>query len=401
MNAQSHLDSVCDPMPAAMVPQRQQAPLHLAPGGAQTVPLAFEGGRWSAEAGVVLRKDIDAPRAFTRTLAAVLADPRDPRRSNFPLEARRKQRVCQMAAGSEDAHDAHTLRDDPLCTLRRDRLPDPGSSWASPPPRSRFANRVSRPALSRMALALLRQWIASSPSAPQVIVLDGDAPEDPVHGGQEPARSASYDGGDCCMPRPVDEGRSGRLLPTMLHAKRLTGAQRRAVLKRLGKRLRQVWPHTLLLVRGARHLASPAVRPWIAAPPSRGSGTGLTSTGVLQAWAREGVAQATRASALRGHKVTRCPSTRSQAGTWSRPRRVVIKVEGAEPGIHTRVGGTDLEQARTQVRSQQISCARGQAENESKAHKLSLQSERTSWQRCEATQWRVLWHAAAYVRRET
>jgi len=83
MHAPSHMDAGVDPMPADRVTQRPQAPRHLAPGGATTVPLDFEGGRVSSDAGVVLRTDIEAPLAGTRHLAAVLSDPRAPRRINF------------------------------------------------------------------------------------------------------------------------------------------------------------------------------------------------------------------------------------------------------------------------------------------------------------------------------
>jgi hypothetical protein len=61
------------------------------------------------------------------------------------------------------------------------------------------------------------------------------------------------------------------------------------------------------------------------------------------------VEQAKRAYACSGHKVTRFHSTRYQAGTWSRARRVVIKVEVCEQGVNTRFVVTDLEQARTKV----------------------------------------------------
>src|SRR5262249_48011108 len=50
---------------------------------------------------------------------------------------------------------------------------------------------------------------------------------------------------------------------------------------------------------------------------------------------------------------------------------------------------------------QHIYCARGQAENEIKDHKLYLQSDRTSCHRFEANQFRLLLHAAAYVLLET
>ena len=60
-----------------------------------------------------------------------------------------------------------------------------------------------------------------------------------------------------------------------------TGAQMLAVLKRLVKRLRQVWPHTLLIVRGDSHFAYPEVMQWIEAQPFMGYVTGLTSNVVL------------------------------------------------------------------------------------------------------------------------
>jgi hypothetical protein len=90
-------------------------------------------------------------------------------------------------------------------------------------------------------------------------------------------------------------------------------------------------------------------------------------------------------------------STRYQAGTWSRSRRVVIKVEISDQGVNTRFVVTDLEQARTKVLYRQIYCARGEAENDIKDHKRYLQSDRTSCHRFVANQFRVLLHAAAYV----
>jgi len=102
-----------------------------------------------------------------------------------------------------------------------------------------------------------------------------------------------------------------------------------------------------------------------------------------------------------GGKITRFHSTRDQAGTWSRSRRVVIKVEVSHQGVNTRLVVTDMEHARTKGLSQHIYCARGQAENESKDHKRSLKSDRTSCHRFEANQFRLFLHSAAYVLRDT
>lgn len=80
---------------------------------------------------------------------------------------------------------------------------------------------------------------------------------------------------------------------------------------------------------------------------------------------------------------------------------MVIKVEGSEQGGNTRFVGTEMEQARTQVLSHHLYCARGQAENESTDPKLSLQSARTACHCCAANQFRLVLHSAAYVLLET
>jgi len=397
----THIVSDFDPMPAEMAPPLQGTPLELAPVGNKAVEIDFDGGRLSSDAGVVLLKDINDQLGLTRNLAAVLSDPRDPRRITFTLEDLIKQRVFQIAAGYEDANDANTLRDAPIVKLMLDRLPETGAPLASQPTISRFENRLSRTELYRLALVLLHQFIASYATPPKVIVLDVDDTEAPVHGQQEQARYDGYYGGYCFLPLHVYEGLSGRLIPTLLKAKRFTGPQMLAVLKRLVKRLRQAWPETLVIVRGDSHFAYPEVMQWIEAQPRMGYVTGLTSNAVLQQLAQEVVEQATRAYVRSGQKVTRFHSTCYQAGTWSRPRRVVIKVEVSEQGINTRFVVTDLEHARTKVLYQKIYCARGQAENESKDHKLYVKSDRTSCHRFEANQLRLWLHSAAYVLLET
>jgi Transposase DDE domain group 1 len=404
MNTQLFNDpmiSGVDPMPAAVATQLQPAPLHLASVGTKSVELDFDGGRLSSDAGVVLLKDIDEQLGLTRALAAVLSDPRDGRRIHFTPEDLLKQRVFQIAAGYEDANDANTLRDDPIFKLLLDHLPETGAPLASQPTISRFENRISRTELYRMALVLLEQFIASYASPPSVIVLDVDDTEDPVHGEQEQARYDSYYGGDCFLPLHLYEGLSGRLITTILKAKRFTGTQMLAVLKRLVKHLRHTWPDTLVVFRGDSHFAYPEVMQWIDEQPDLHYVTGLTSNAVLQKLAREVVEQAKRAYVSSGRKVTRFHSTRYQAQTWSRSRRVVIKVEVSEQGVNTRFVVTDMEQARTQVLYQHLYCARGQAENEIKDHKLYLKSDRTACHRFEANQFRLLLHSAAYVLLET
>jgi Transposase DDE domain group 1 len=390
-----------DSMQADLAPQRHLTPLSLAPVGGKTVALDCDGGRLSSDAGLVLLTDIDEQLGLTRALAAALSDARDARRIRFTPEALRKQRLLQIAAGYEDANDANTLRHAPLFKLLLDRLPETGAPLASQPTLSRFENRVSRTELSRRALGLMDQFIASYASPPEGIVLDVDDTEDRAHGAQEPIRYDGYYGGYGCMPCHLYAGLSGRLITTSLKAKRFSGAHMLAVLKRVVKRLRHAWPDTWVILRGDRHLAYPEVRAWLAAPPPLRYVIGLTSNAVLQKLAPEVVEQAKRAYACWGRQATRCHSTRSQAGPWSRSRRVVLKVEGSVQGVNTRFVVTDMEHARPQVLYRHIYCARGHMENESKDHKLSLQSDRTSCHRFEANQGRLFLHSAAYLLLDT
>ena len=81
-------------------------PLQLAPVRDKAVELAFDGGRLSSDAGLVLLNDPDEQLGLTRALAAVLSDPRDERRVHFTRHDLLKQRVLQIAASYEDANDA-------------------------------------------------------------------------------------------------------------------------------------------------------------------------------------------------------------------------------------------------------------------------------------------------------
>lgn len=384
-----------DPLPADVATPRPPAPRPLAPLGTQAVALAVDGGLLSSAAGVVLLTDLDDHLGRTQALAAGLSDPREARRIPLSPEDLLTPRVWHIAAGSEEANASHPLRDAPLGTLRRDRLPDTGAPWASHPPLSRCENRVARTALSRMALGVLEPCLASSDRPPQRLGRALEAPEAPVRGPPEPARYDGEYGGAGGRPLPLAAGLSGRLRTTRLHAQRCTGPQRLAVLQRLVKRLRPAWPDTLVLVRGASHCASPEVRHGIADHPARSAVTGLTRNAVLQARAREGVAPAQRASERSGPTGTRWHATRSQAGTWSCARRGVRTGAVRDQGVTPRLVVPPLEQARPTGLSQHSACARGQAAHASQAHTRSVPSARTAGQRFAATQWRLLGQAAA------
>ena len=99
-------------------------------------------------------------------------------------------------------------------------------------------------------------------------------------------------------------------------------------------------------------------------------------------------------------KVRRHGDVEYAAQAWPRRpkdtiRRVIARVEAGPQGSDTRFIITNLADTPEHL-YEDIYCARGQAENLIKAHKLHLASDRTSCTKATANQFRLLVHTAAY-----
>ena len=84
-----------------------------------------------------------------------------------------------------------------------------------------------------------------------------------------------------------------------------------------------------------------------------------------------------------------------QAGSWAKPHRIIWKAAVTDEGENLRFIVTNLETPRNAWIYETIYCGRGQMENYIKNHKLFLHSDRTSWHKCEAKQFRLFLHRAA------
>ena len=84
------------------------------------------------------------------------------------------------------------------------------------------------------------------------------------------------------------------------------------------------------------------------------------------------------------------------AQSWSRPRRVVARIEATRKGLDIRYVVTNIAHCDPPWLYGGIYCARGQAENLIKRHKSQLASDRTSCRSPLANQMRLILHTAAY-----
>jgi hypothetical protein len=94
-------------------------------------------------------------------------------------------------------------------------------------------------------------------------------------------------------------------------------------------------------------------------------------------------------------KMRRFFQTSYAAASWSKPRKVVARVEASEQGSDIRFIVTNLP-GRAKVLYEKVYCARGRMENLIKDMKLYTRSDRTSCHRWEANQFRLFLHMGAY-----
>ena len=102
-----------------------------------------------------------------------------------------------------------------------------------------------------------------------------------------------------------------------------------------------------------------------------------------------------RRALSKSEKMRRFFQTGYAAASWSKPRKIVARVEASEQGSDIRFIVTNLP-GRAKVLYEKVYCARGRMENLIKDMKLYTRSDRTSCHRWEANQFRLFLHMGAY-----
>jgi hypothetical protein len=368
----------------------------LSPVAGKAVVARFDGGRLSSDGGLLVLREVEQRLRVAERLAACIQDPRDPARSLHTLTDIIGFRLLAIAAGDEDGNDATSLRTDPVFKMALDRLPS-GRDLCSQSTISRLENLPDARTLLRMGRAMVDLYCASFRQVPQRIVLDIDDTFDAVHGAQQLRLFNAYDDEYGFQPMVVFDG-EGRFVTALLRpAKRRSGVEIRAFLRRLVQAIRANWPKVTILVRADGHDACPEVREWCEAE-GLDYVLGLAATATLRQHitALEASTEARFKAAPGGDKVRRFKEFYDGAGTWSRVRRIIARVEAGPLGTDTRFIVTNLRQGTGRGLYEGLYCQRRQAENHVKAWKAHLAADRTSCTKATANQFRLFLHAGAY-----
>ena len=376
----------------------------------QTIRADFEGGALSSDFGALLLRGVDRQMGLTKRLAAAIHDKRHQSYIDHPLRDLLAQRIYQIASGYVDGNDANSLRRDPLFKLGVERSPlDDEQDLASAPTFSRLEHQIDRKDLYRLTRALVDHFIASYAEPPPAIVLDIDHSDDPTHGQQEFTFYNHYYQSYCYLPLFMFEGTSHALVTAYLRPGiRPTGAENAMILVRLLAYLRRHWPYTHILVRGDSHFATPEVIDVLAHRRRTDFVFGLAGNAVLLRQAAPTIQEVRRlhhqrVALAQAHGQAPPVSSRLYdefvyaAKSWAQPWRVVLKAEVMSAGDNPRFVVTSLGAPTPQMVYEDLYCARGNCENDIKAVKCDLRSDRTSATTFLANAMRLILACAAYA----
>jgi hypothetical protein len=390
--------------------------------GSQPVLVAFDGGALVSDAGLLAVRALEKPLRVIAELAQRLPDPRSPRYIHHSAEAVLTQAVYQILAGYPDCNDAQHCRADPLFQILADVCPDREQPLASGSTLARFQYAYTRrqaelplaerPVLKEVRAAqtsrlkilnayLVDLFIRTRSQPPAEIILDLDASDDPVHGQQTLSSYHGYYRQHQYLPLFVYDGHTGFplaawLRPGTVHAS--LGAV--DIVAAIVTRLRAAWPQVRLHVRGDNGLAVPELYEYCEAQDLPYA-FGYASNPVLQRATAHALAEVELYHHFYGQRepvVQRFEAlTTYQAESWSRPRRVVAKLEVTPQGSQRRFVVTNRTEAPAVV-YQDFYVQRGKVPEQPIGElKNGLRAERLSACGFCANAFRLLVHTLAYA----
>jgi len=381
----------------------------FAPVEGRRVEAAFDGGAITSDAGALLLGATDRAIGLVGRFAACFSDARRPDLIEHEVSTLVGQRVFGISLGYEDLNDHDHLRHDPamavlagkLAARRSDCAPLAGKSTLnrlelSRPVPTRY-RKVAHDggAIERLFVDL---FLEAHRRAPQQIVLDLDATDDPIHGHQEGRVFHGYYDGYCYLPLYVFCGR--HLLAAKLRRSNID-ASAGAVeeVERIVTHIRARWPRTRILLRADSGFAREALMTWC--ERNRVDFVfGLARNARLVAEIEAELAQAEAESVATGKPARRFTDFMwSTLDSWSRRRRVIGKAEWTQGEANPRFIVTSLKPAKVMARYlyEQVYCARGDMENRIKEAQGDLFADRTSAATMRANQLRLWFASMAYV----
>jgi hypothetical protein len=351
---------------------------------------------FSSDGGLVVIREFDERIGMTEQFAAVLHDPRKQECVDHTFQEMVRMRVFGILAGYADQNDHDALRGDPVFKLIAGRSLEE-NDLASQPTLSRFENMIDVASLQRLEEMFLDQFVASFERSPHSLTLDIDVFDDPTHGDQQLTFWHGYYDQYQYLVRAITCAENDLAVMTcLLHGSAHAALSADDDLRRVVTRLRQTHPDVVIHVRADCGFGVPAMYEVCEELNLLYSfGIGMNST--LRSRSDALLAEAVEQFERTGQPQRLFCAFWYRAGSWTRQRWVVIKVEANAQGTNRRAIVTNRPGAQVLPEAAYDEYAdRGESENRNKELKCGLEVDRLSDHRFLANLFRVHLHVAAY-----
>ncbi len=402
-------------MPTECIPQQ----LEFQGLGLRKVVADFSGGRITSDAGALLLREIAAGTKLLERFADCFTDNRNEAMIEHTKLELLSQRIFGIALGYEDLNDHDDLRGDALLATLVGKLDPSGDQRVRE--RDKGYPLAGKSTLNRLELApagvpskhryhkivcdpdkvdrfFVDAFLRAYPEAPNRIILDFDATDDPLHGDQEGRFFNGYYDCYCYMPLYVFCG--DHLLCARLRPSNIDGSLgSEAELERIVDQIREQWPEVQIIFRGDSGFCRSRLMDWCDA-----NGVdyilGMSRSSRLVAKIAKQMKKAKKKyfktqKAARVYRDFRFRTRKS----WSRSRRVVGKAEQICGKENPRFVVTSLSKQDCCAKDlyEVLYCERGDMENRIKEQQLWLFADRTSSATFSANHLRLWFSGVAYV----
>lgn len=354
------------------------------------IVLDFEGGCVTSDAGALLLRKADEKINLTNRLSRILPDSRRLKSIRHTNRDMLRQRIYGLCLGYEDLNDHNSLRTD----LAHQTAVEKTQSLASAPTLCRFESTMTREDAWKINELLVDVFIESYRFPPEIVVLDFDATDDPIHGHQEGRFFQGYYDCYCYMPLYVfadNQLLCAMLRPSNIDASKYAGA----VLKLIVSKLREAWPDVQIIFRGDSGFCRRKILTWCD-NNDVGFIVGMTRNSRLVELSQDLLDLAADIFNKTQSKIRLFGEFKYAAGTWKYRRHVIVKAEHGPKGSNPRFIVTNLP-GKPQFLYDEMYCARGDMENRIKEKQLDLFADRTSCSLFWPNQFRLLLSSLAYV----
>jgi len=388
--------------------------------GRREVVGKFDGGDITSDAGGLLLRETEKRTGIISGFARCFEDLRNPELIEHTVAELVAQRIYGLALGYEDLNDHDELRRDPLFAVlvgkedpegeKRIRPRDRGKSTAGKSTLNRLELTPANPTAAELRYKKIIMkpeeidrlfvdvFLQAHGEAPEEIVIDVDATDDPLHGNQEGRFFHGYYMNYCYLPLYIFCGEfllGARLRSSNIDASEGTVEE----LERIVMQIRAAWPEVRIVVRGDSGFCRDNIMSWCEARKVDYV-LGFAKNERLKAIIAEELQRAQQQyeearQASRVFKDFRYQTRES----WTRERRVVAKAEHLDKGSNPRFVVTSIEMDKIDAQAlyEDLYCARGDVENRIKEQQLWLFADRTSAGKMRANQLRLYFSSVAYM----